>query len=108
MSNAKLFLAAGAAMALTAAAPADPVRDTSFKEANGERVLQLSVDVKAAPQCVWNSFADEEGIKAHGVKLAHVDMRNGGDHRGRLLRNRQAGGQRDHPPPHHRLSARSG
>ena len=35
MNNAKLFLAAGAAMALTAAAPADPVRDTSFKEANG-------------------------------------------------------------------------
>ena len=78
MNRAKLFLAACGALALTAAAPADPVRDTSFKEANGERVLQLSVDVKAAPQCVWNSFADEEGIKAHGVKLAHVDLRNGG------------------------------
>lgn len=78
MKNWKLFAAAGAVMALTAAAPADPVHDTSFKEQNGDRVLQLYVDVKSPPQCVWDSFADEAAIKAHGVKLAHVDMRNGG------------------------------
>ena len=78
MRNWKLLGAAAAVMALTGAAPADPVHDTSFKEPNGERVLQLYVDVNAAPHCVWNSFADEDAIKAHGVKLAHVDMRNGG------------------------------
>ena len=78
MRNWTLLAAAAAVTALTGAAPADPVHDTSFKEANGERVLQLYVDVKSSPQCVWNSFADEAGIKAHGVKLAHVDMRNGG------------------------------
>ena len=78
MRNWKLLAAAAAVTALTAAKPADPVHDTSFKEANGDRVLQLYVDVKAQPQCVWNSFADEASIKAHGVKLAHVDMRNGG------------------------------
>ena len=78
MRNWTLLAAAAAVTALTGAAPADPVHDTSFKEANGERVLQLYVDVKSSPQCVWNSFADEAAIKAHGVKLAHVDMRNGG------------------------------
>jgi hypothetical protein len=78
MRNWILLAAAAAVTALMGAAPADPVHDTSFKEPNGERVLQLYVDVKSSPQCVWNSFADEAGIKAHGVKLAHVDMRNGG------------------------------
>jgi hypothetical protein len=78
MKNWKLFAVAGAVTALTGAAPADPVHDTSFKEPNGDRVLQLYVDVKGSPQCVWNSFADEGAIKAHGIKLAHVDMRNGG------------------------------
>jgi uncharacterized protein YndB with AHSA1/START domain len=77
MRNWKLLAAAAAVSALTGAAP-DPVHDTSFKEPNGGRVLQLYVDVKASPQCVWKSFADEAGIKAHGVKLAHVDLRNGG------------------------------
>ena len=77
MRNWTLLAAAAAVMALAGAAP-DPVHDTSFKEPNGTRVLQLYVDVKSSPQCVWNSFADEAGIKAHGVKLAHVDMRNGG------------------------------
>ena len=76
--NWKLLAAAAAVTALTAAGPADPVHDTSFKEANGDRVLQLYVDVKSSPTCVWNSFADEAAIKAHGVKLVHVDMRNGG------------------------------
>ena len=78
MRNWKLLAAASAAMALTAAAPADPVHDTSFKEANGDRVLQLYVDVKASPSCVWNSFTDEAALKAKGLKLVHVDMRNGG------------------------------
>jgi hypothetical protein len=77
MTYAKLILAASVT-ALMGAAPADPVRDTSFKEASGERVLQQYVDIAGTPQCVWNSFADEAGIKAHGVKLAHVDLRNGG------------------------------
>ncbi len=74
----RLILAAAAVTALTAAAPPDPVHDTSFKEPNGQRVLQLYADIAGTPQCVWNSFADEQGIKDHGVKLAHVDMRNGG------------------------------
>ncbi|HKD48363.1 MAG TPA: SRPBCC domain-containing protein [Rhizomicrobium sp.] len=78
MRNWKLPAVLAAVMALTGMAPADPVHDTSFKEPNGDRVLQLYVDVKAAPQCVWRSFTDEEGIKAFGLKLVHVDMRNGG------------------------------
>jgi Activator of Hsp90 ATPase homolog 1-like protein len=78
MRNWSLLATAVAVTALTAAAPADPVHDTSFKEANGDRVLQLYVDVKASPQCLWHSFADEDGLKAFGLKLAHVDMRNGG------------------------------
>lgn len=78
MRNCILLAAAAAVTALTGATPADPVHDTSFKEPNGDRVLQLYVDVKTTPQCVWRSIADEEGIKAYGLKLAHVDLRNGG------------------------------
>lgn len=77
MTYAKLVLAASVT-ALMGQAPADPVHDTSFKEASGERVLQQYVDIAGTPKCVWDSFADEAGIKAHGVKLAHVDLRNGG------------------------------
>jgi hypothetical protein len=54
------------------------VADTSFQEPNGDRVLQQSIDIAAAPSCIWRSLADEEGLKAFGMKLVHVEMKNGG------------------------------
>jgi uncharacterized protein YndB with AHSA1/START domain len=54
------------------------VKDTSFKEPNGDRVLQQSIDIAAAPACIWRSLTDEAGIKAFGLPLAHVELKNGG------------------------------
>jgi hypothetical protein len=65
------------AMSGSAKLPAG-VEDTSFKEPNGDRVLQQSIDIAAAPSCIWHSLADEEGLKAFGMKVAHVEMKNGG------------------------------
>jgi hypothetical protein len=72
-----LTLTLGMAAAVGARA-ADGVNDTSFTEPNGDRVLQQSIDIAAAPGCLWRSLADEEGLKAFGMKVVHVEMKNGG------------------------------
>jgi len=54
------------------------VSDTSFKEPNGDRVLQQSIEIVAAPSCIWHALTDEAGIKAFGLPLAHVELKNGG------------------------------
>src|ERR1700755_3367161 len=76
------FLAMSAVVGLIAAtAGGDAVKeysDTSFKEPNGDRVLQQSIDIAAAPSCPWRALTDEESIKGFGVKIAHVEMKNGG------------------------------
>lgn len=76
------FLAMGAVVGLMAAAAggdaAKPYRDTSFKEPNGDRVLQQSIDIAASPSCAWRALTDEAGIKSFGVSVAHVEMKNGG------------------------------
>src|SRR3569832_517556 len=53
------------------------VKDTSFTEPNGDRVLQQFIDIAAAPSCIWHALAEEEGIKASGLPLAHEEMKNG-------------------------------
>jgi hypothetical protein len=76
------FLAMSAMVGLMAAAAggdaAKPYRDTSFKEPNGDRVLQQSIDIAAAPSCPWRALTDEDSIKSFGVAVAHVEMKNGG------------------------------
>ena len=76
------FLAMSAVVGLMAAAAGNNAqtawKDTSFKEPNGDRVLQQSIDIAAPPSCLWRSLADEEGLKAYGMKVAHVEMKNGG------------------------------
>ena len=54
------------------------VNNTSFQEPNGDRVLQQSVDIAAPPACIWHSLTDADGLKAFGIKMAHVEMKNGG------------------------------
>jgi uncharacterized protein YndB with AHSA1/START domain len=73
-----MALAAGLLAIASDAKAADGVNDTSFQEPNGDRVLQQSIDIAAPPACIWRSLADEDGLKAFGMTVAHVEMKNGG------------------------------
>jgi hypothetical protein len=74
----RIMLAIGVLALAGAAHAADEVRDTSFTEPNGERVLQESIDVAGTPACLWKALTDEATIKAAGMPMAHVELRNGG------------------------------
>jgi hypothetical protein len=68
-----------AACAIAGAAhAADTVHDTSFTEPNGDRVLQESIDVASTPACPWRALTDEATIRASGIPMVHIDLRNGG------------------------------
>ena len=41
-------------------------------------MLQQSIDIAGTPSCVWHALAEEDGIKAFGLPLVHVEMKNGG------------------------------
>jgi hypothetical protein len=66
-----------ALMALAGAARAQ-VHDSSFTEPNGDRVLQEWIDINGPAGCVWKAFTDEAAIKASGMAMAHVELKNGG------------------------------
>lgn len=73
------FLIAAAAAAPSIAEPRFPhVADTSFVEADGDRVMQLSVVVAASPDQVWRAWTTAEGWKSFAVRNATVDFRVGG------------------------------
>jgi hypothetical protein len=85
----KSILAALAALALLplAAAPAaaEPswrdfpgVSNSSFVEPNGDRAIQLSIEVPAEPQAAFDAFATAEGFRAWAVPVARIDLRTGG------------------------------
>ncbi len=66
-------------MAMSGGAQLPPgVTDTSTQQQGGERVLQQSIDIAAPPACVWRGLTDEAGIKAFGMAVAQVELRNGG------------------------------
>jgi hypothetical protein len=69
------LLLAGATAASRATAQ---VHDSSFTEPSGERVLQEWVDIKGVAGCVWKALTDEAAIKASGIAMAHVELKNGG------------------------------
>lgn len=81
-------LLAGLSAALlltTAAVAATPkwsdfkgVENTSFVEANGQRVLQLSILVPAGPDKVWEALSTEAGWKTWASPTAYVDLKVGG------------------------------
>jgi uncharacterized protein YndB with AHSA1/START domain len=63
--------------------PGTPVRtavkDDSFKDANGARVLKESIVVDAPPAAVWTAFTtDDAFVKWSGVPVAHVTPGNDG------------------------------
>ena len=72
-----LLLAGLASPALAAPAPV-AVQDTSFREADGHRVQQLSVIVGAPLAEVWKAFTTDEGFTRWAVPVAHVTLRNDG------------------------------
>lgn len=54
------------------------VADTSFTEASGDKVLQLSLVVPAARKDVWARFTTAEGYRAWATPLARIDFGVGG------------------------------
>jgi uncharacterized protein YndB with AHSA1/START domain len=67
------------AVASVGAGQAADVRNSSFVEPNGERVLQLSIEIAAPPAKVWKGFVDEETLRHWNAPVVHVDLRNGGE-----------------------------
>lgn len=77
----KLVLAGAAALALLAGAaqaqsPKDypEVADGSFVEANGSKVLKLSLVIPAERKAVWARFTTTDGYKAWATPMAKVDF----------------------------------
>ncbi len=71
MGIAFVFLTATATLAAGAT-------DTSFTQTDGSRVLQQYVDVAAPASCLWDALTDPKALKAMGVPMAKIDLRNGG------------------------------
>ncbi len=73
-----------AALSSAAAAPAPSWRDfkdvtnTSFVEPDGDRSLQLSVDVPAPAHDVFAAFSTSGGFSSWAVPVAKIDFRVGG------------------------------
>jgi len=77
------FLILVAALTVLAAVPAAAqapaaLEDTSSVEANGHRIIQLSVEIPAPPAEVWSALTTSEGWRRLGVSFAEVDFRTGG------------------------------
>jgi len=74
-----IALAAAAPMAASAAQPTKiEVKDTSFKDAAGHRVQQLSAVVAAPVSEVWKAFSTDEGFVRWAVPVAKVTLANDG------------------------------
>ena len=72
-------LMACAMMPVHAAMPGFPdVTDTSFVKANGDRTLQLRIDVPVSTKEAFAAFATTEGWKTWAVPFAVGDARVGG------------------------------
>lgn len=83
MSAARLRAAVrAAALALLVAsalpAVAQAVRDESYVAADGNRVLQQSIEVPAAPDAVWAAFTTSDGFRSWAAPVAAIDLRLGG------------------------------
>jgi polyketide cyclase/dehydrase/lipid transport protein len=54
------------------------VRDESFTEANGSRVLKLSIAVEASAATIWQLLSSADGWRSWAVPVAWVDFGVGG------------------------------
>jgi uncharacterized protein YndB with AHSA1/START domain len=74
-------LALGLSICQIAADPAPQfpkVDDSSYTEANGDRVIRLAVDVPAGTNSIWRALTTSEGWKSFAVAFASMDMQVGG------------------------------
>ncbi len=69
------FLCASAAFAADAP-PA--IKDASFKDSEGHRVLRDAIIVDAPVEKVWAAFTTDAGFETWAVPLAHITPGNGG------------------------------
>lgn len=76
-SAAALALLAGAAQAQSVKDFPDVV-DSSFVQANGNKVLRIALTIPAARKAVWDRFTTTEGYKAWATPVAEVKPGVGG------------------------------
>ena len=69
---AALWISAGPAMA------AGSVKDASYKDAGGHRVLRESIMVEAPRDAVWLAFTDDRLFAKWAVPVVHITPGNGG------------------------------
>jgi uncharacterized protein YndB with AHSA1/START domain len=74
---AALSLSASAFAPAFALGPAK-VRDESFRDTEGQRVLQQSMVVNAKAATVWQAFTTDAGFMRWAVPVAHITPGNGG------------------------------
>lgn len=55
------------------------IDNTSFVEPSGDRAIQLSAMIPAAPHEVFNAFATSDGFKSWAAPIAKIDLRVGGE-----------------------------
>jgi len=81
IAAALLALAASAAQAQATRSWRDfpGVSNTSYVDAAGQKALQLSMDIPAAPHAVFEAFTTDEGFKSWAVAVARIDLRTGGE-----------------------------
>ncbi len=81
------LIAAAALLALAGTAQAQKVgswkdfpgvSNTSYVDAAGQKALQLSMDIPAAPHAVFDAFTTSEGFRSWAVATAQIDLRTGG------------------------------
>lgn len=73
------ILAASVALAVQAhAAQQVPIHDSSYRDAAGHRVQQLSVVVDAPVAKVWDAFTTDDGFTRWATPVAHITLENGG------------------------------
>jgi len=80
-----LAILAAAALARPSMAHSEPgwrdfsgVTNTSYVEPNGDRAIQLSIDVPAPRQAVFDAIATADGFRSWAVPVAAIDLRIGG------------------------------
>jgi len=75
-----LALGCWSSPAFAADAPKAPIKiqDTSFRDADGHRVQQLTVIVNAPVKVVWDAFTTDAGFERWAVPVTHITLGNDG------------------------------
>ncbi|HEY1707788.1 MAG TPA: SRPBCC domain-containing protein [Rhizomicrobium sp.] len=72
------LLAAVPATAMAADTAAGPVKDHSFTDADGHRVLRETIVVKASLDSVWKAYTTDAGFMRWAAPVAHITPGNNG------------------------------